>query len=359
MPSTLLRIEGFRSSILNNERDLRLYLPPGYSENPDSRYPVLYAHDGQNLFNKAAHEPDPLNPFVIARSWSLHHTADRLIAEGLMEEVIIVGIFNMGGERSGEYMHGLEGIEHERDRDQAEPRGELYERFLVEELKPFIDSVFRTKRDAENTGLIGSSRGGQITYHIGFSRPDIFGKLGILSPYFYYVNPLTLIEHRMYASFPSRLPLSKIWIDLGGREGVLVMEKHVRQVVAELLEAGYEPDSQLAFYFDPDAAHTEADWEKRAHLPLLHLFGKPAKLSTVSLLELGTSFFEQSKLRLLPTAEYDNGWLITPLSGTFATADSDAASVDHSGGIIPKEGGAVTVEYEFQGKRTNARLTLS
>ncbi|RIE01285.1 alpha/beta hydrolase [Cohnella faecalis] len=205
MKSTIMRIEGFRSENLNNERDLFIYLPPGYTESEDRRYPVLYVHDGQNLFH----------PAMNGQSWNLHRTADRLIANGSIEEIIIVGIANMGAERANEFMHPLDGVLYQNDKENITPRGILYERFLIGEIKPYIDGMLRTKPGAADTALMGSSRGGKVTYHIGIRRPDVFGKLGILSPYFYYVNPLSLEEHRMYASFPSKSPLSKIWIDLG------------------------------------------------------------------------------------------------------------------------------------------------
>lgn len=95
----LLRIPAFVSVAMEQERGLHIYLPHGYYEEPSRRYPVLYMHDGQGIFNP--------NPFSNS-SWNVHLTADRLISEGLMEEIIIVGIDNRGEERLNEYAFAVE-----------------------------------------------------------------------------------------------------------------------------------------------------------------------------------------------------------------------------------------------------------
>ncbi|WP_338026355.1 alpha/beta hydrolase [Cohnella algarum] len=306
------------------QRKGHLHLPsPGYADGSGRAYPALYLHDGQNMFH----------PAYNGQSWNLHLAADRLIAEGKIEEIVMIGVANMEGERANEYTHALEGVDYKRDKWNIEPKGELYERFLIEELKPFVDRLLRTKTGPEHTALLGSSRGGQVTYHIGMRRPDVFGHLGIISPYLYHVDPADLTETRVYARFAEKKPLEKIWIDLGGREGTLIMEKHVRGLVRELLDAGYEPDRQLAYYFDPDAEHTERDWERRAELPLIHFFGRRGELARLTLTEAKATVMhgEDAVCRIVASAEYEGGLKLTPLGGAFASAGTAPARIDGEG----------------------------
>jgi len=342
----ILRIESFYSKLLNNERDIYIYLPPGYDEQEDRRYPTLYLHDGQNLFH----------PAFNGQSWNLHRIADRLIGEGKIEEIVMVGVSNRGTERADEYTHALDGVDYERDKVDIKPKGELYERFLIEELKPCIDGLFRTKPGPSHTALLGSSRGGQVTYHIGMRRPDVFGHLGILSPYLYYVDPADLSETKLYAKFPEKRPLEKIWIDLGGREGVLILEKHVFGLVRELLESGYEPNRQLAYSFDPDAAHTEADWERRAELPLMHFFGRQGELERLTLKETKANVLHGADAagRFVPEAEYAGGLRLTPLGGRFESTGEEPARIDPDGVVrSPRRAGA-RIAYVLEGKKAEA-----
>src|SRR5438477_979043 len=136
------RHHNFISKYVRYRRDLVVYLPPDYEES-GRRYPVLYLHDGQNLF-------DPETAYVRGMDWKVDETADALIRAGKIEPLIIVGVFNTGEHRIEEYTPT-------RDRKLGGGHAELYGRMLVEELKPFIEARYRTLRDAHHTGLGGSS----------------------------------------------------------------------------------------------------------------------------------------------------------------------------------------------------------
>lgn len=154
-------MERFHSEYLNNDRELFVYLPPSYQREPNRRYPVLYMHDGQNIFH----------PAFNGYSWNVHAAADRLIAERRMEEIIIVGISNMGMERADEFTHDLEGVRYQDDKFPVQPRGHLYERFLIEEVKPYVDALFRTQPEPEHTALMApQGRAGHISYRAAASR---------------------------------------------------------------------------------------------------------------------------------------------------------------------------------------------
>ena len=147
----LRKHEGFHSEFLDRDRDVTVYLPPGYESDDERRYPVLYLHDGQNLF-------DGTTAFIYGQYWHVGETADALIGARLVEPLIIVGINNTGERRIDEYTPTRD------SRRKLGGRADLYGRFLVEELKPFVDSRYRTLADNTNTGtytgLFGFRKGG-------------------------------------------------------------------------------------------------------------------------------------------------------------------------------------------------------
>lgn len=348
--STILRVEQFYSASLDNRRELFVYLPPSYRHHTTKRYPVLYMHDGQNSFH----------PAFNGYSWNVHETVDRLVALGRMEEIIVVGVANRGTERSDEFTHDLAGVMYREDKVTVEPKGFLYESFLIDEVKPYIDAVFRTEPGPERTALMGSSRGGQVTYHIGFRRPDVFGKLAIVSPYFYCVDPVGPTEVPLVHLFREKQPLSRIWIDLGGREGTLVMEKHVRGVAEHLLELGYSPDSELAYYLDAEAEHVEHDWAARLASPLLHLFGnKPAPVDTLMLYGCGEVSIAGPACRLNPVAVRADGLTMSVLRPVYTVEDRSILNVREDGTIVPFTSGetAITVEYGGMQATRTVRVT--
>ena len=164
----LRRLHQFHSAYLSHDRDISVWLPTEYLAFPERRFPVLYLHDGQNLF-------DPRTSYVPGRTWCAHATADHLAREQHIEPVILVGINNTGLSRMLEYTPS-------KDWRHGGGQGPLYARLLVDELKPLIDSTLRTRPDPADTGLAGSSLGGLISLAIGLDYPQVFGKLGVLSP---------------------------------------------------------------------------------------------------------------------------------------------------------------------------------
>jgi predicted alpha/beta superfamily hydrolase len=245
---------GFDSSFLSEPRDLVVYLPPGYEQEPDRRYPVLYLHDGQNLFEGAT-------AFVPGQDWHVSDTAEECIRAGRIEPLIIVGVYNAGEHRIDEYTptrdrkHGAGG-------DAA-----LYGQMLTRELKPFIDRTYRTLADPANTGLGGSSLGGLVTLYLGMLHPDIFGKLAVLSPSVWWDNRVILKLVRMVDPKP-RL---QIWLDIGTGEG----GKHVQNARAlrdELVKAGWVAGADLIYAEMPEADHSEAAWAERVGPFLEYLF---------------------------------------------------------------------------------------
>src|SRR5262245_15838734 len=131
--------KSFHSRLLNNDRDVIVYLPPGYETFKNKRFSVLYLQDGQNLFDGAT-------SFIPNQEWKVDETAQSLINSRKIEPLIIVGIYNTGKDRVNEYTPAQD------SKYKAGGKAELYGRMLVEELKPFIDRTYRTRPDAEHTG---------------------------------------------------------------------------------------------------------------------------------------------------------------------------------------------------------------
>lgn len=136
-------------------RDVYVYLPPGYHDEPERRYPVIYLHDGQNCWD------DPFEPFGHG-GWQVNVTADRLIAAGEVEPFIAVGVANTP-DRIAEYGPGP---------DILAAGGHPYMDYLVRDVKPTIDARFRTRAGRESTFVMGSSLGGVISFQLALRRPE-------------------------------------------------------------------------------------------------------------------------------------------------------------------------------------------
>jgi len=160
--------EDFYMPQFNRYRRIWLYLPPNY-DSVEDHFPVLYMHDGQNLFDAAT---------SFAGEWEVDETLNELYSQG-KSVPIVVGIDNGGADRIDEYTPWPHPQYGGGD-------GDIYTQFIVETLKPYIDENYRTLADRENTGVMGSSLGGLISHYIALKHQDIFSKSGIFSPSFWF-----------------------------------------------------------------------------------------------------------------------------------------------------------------------------
>jgi len=196
---------------LDRTRTLRVYVPPGYANHPDQRYPVIYMHDGQNL-------SDDATPY--AGEWGVDETMDRLAATHGFE-AIVVGIDN-GGERRMAELSPVANSEAQR------PEGPQYMGFVVDVVKPWVDQHYRTRPDRDSTAIIGSSMGGLISHYAINRYPAVFSKAGVFSPS-YWAAPAMLDE-------AARQPLpadARIYLYVGGGEDGS-MEGDTRRMYAAL-----------------------------------------------------------------------------------------------------------------------------
>src|SRR5438477_9371578 len=202
LTGNIQRHRQFPSRTLGNRRDILVYLPPGYRRFLRRRYPVFYLQDGQNLFDAAT--------AFAGVEWGVDETAQRLIRRRLIEPIIIVAIANTGPDRIHEYAP-TRGIIDSKAKRKKRSRGlaRKYGKFLIEEVKPFIDSKYRTKPEAEFTGLGGSSLGGLLVMTLGVCFPNIFSRLAVMSPSVLWDHEVIL---RGVMGFEKKLPL-KVWLD--------------------------------------------------------------------------------------------------------------------------------------------------
>lgn len=246
-------LQGVKGPRLGNRRDLLAYLPPSYGAGA-RRYPVLYMHDGQNLFDRAT---------SFAGEWEVDRTMEAASRRGL--EAIVVGIPNLGEERCEEYSPWA-------DAEHGGGRGDAYLEWIVRTLKPRVDRDFRTLRDRTNTGIAGSSLGGLISLYAFFRAPRTFGFAGVMSPALWFAERAVF----PYLEAAPFVP-GKIYLDVGTREGEETVAD-VRRLRELLLRKGYRPRRDLLYVEEAGAGHTEAAWARRLRNTIPFLLRRPISI---------------------------------------------------------------------------------
>ena len=243
----------FHSRFLPYDRDITVYLPPEYATQPERRFPVLYLHDGQNLF-------DPATSFVPGRTWRVAETTDTVIARQQVEPLIIVGIANTGEHRLEEYTPV-------RDWKMGGGEADKYGKLITEELMPSIRSNYRTLDGPEHTGLGGSSLGGLVTLYLGLKFSSIFGRLAVLSPSVWWNNK-NIIGYVSETKVDRR---PRIWLDIGDAEGRRTVAD--AELLARRLQInGWKTDIDLHYERVAGGTHDEAAWAQRVGPMLRFLF---------------------------------------------------------------------------------------
>lgn len=222
------------------EHRFRVFLPPGYYENTLKKHPVLYMHDGQNLFFK--------KEAFLGNTWKADEVISMLDKMNAIEQVIVVGIHP--NDRMSEY---------------TLPGYEDYGRFLVETLKPLIDTKYRTLAGPTNNAVMGSSLGGVVSFYVGWQWPEVFSKVACLSSTFTFRD--NLLE-RVSAEPKRRI---QIYLDSGWPGDNYEATRSMRD---RLIWKGYRPGSELFYLAFPEAKHDENAWAARSPIPLQFLFGK-------------------------------------------------------------------------------------
>jgi predicted alpha/beta superfamily hydrolase len=231
--------EGFDMPQLNRKRRIWIYLPPDYQTNKKKYYPVLYVQDGQNIFDEAT---------SYAGEWGIDKTLNHLYAEDNSNALIVVGIDNGSNLRMNEYAPW----KHPK---YGGGEGYKYVKFITETLKPYIDKKFRTLKDRENTGILGSSMGGLISFYAGLKYPKVFGKVGVFSPSFWFSKEIFKMAEEYKMRFPS-----KFYFIAGEHEGGYVVSDTRR--MAEVLKSKGLQDNYVRCLIHADGKHSEWYWRR-------------------------------------------------------------------------------------------------
>jgi predicted alpha/beta superfamily hydrolase len=250
--------DAFASRFLPHARPISVWLPPGYDSETHRRFPVFYLHDGQNLF-------DPATAFG-GNPWRAGETAEWMIRESLIRPLILVGVGNTP-DRIKEYGPS-------RKRPGIADLAKHYGRFLVEELKPFIDREYRTLPEPRDSAIGGSSMGGLISLYLGRWHAETFGMIAAMSPSLWYNREAFLRTSRLHTSW---LKNCRIWLDFGTCEGpnpasMQAGLNRTRDLAAAFREASLVDDRDFHYEEIEGGQHNEAAWGGRFDRVLRFLF---------------------------------------------------------------------------------------
>lgn len=230
-------------------RMVSVWLPPGYSSEPDRRYPVLYMHDGQNCFDPARAS--------FGMEWRVDDEATRLMMEKRIEPFIVAAIDCDGARRHLEYG----------DTDE----GRAYRRYVVDVVKPLVDRQYRTLPGPAQTAVMGSSMGGCVSFLLAWERPDVFSRAACLSPAFFRPVHTRVRQHK------GERPPIRLYLDNGGVGLEQRLQPGITKMLVLLDQKGFKDGRDLEWFLDPEAEHNEEAWAARVWRPLEFMFGKEGR----------------------------------------------------------------------------------
>ncbi|WP_082773812.1 alpha/beta hydrolase [Hymenobacter sp. PAMC 26628] len=240
---------------LGRHRRVWLYLPADYARQPQRRYPVLYLHDGQNVFDAAT---------AFAGEWGVDEALDRLRVSGQDPTgCIVVAVDNGSRYRGDEY------IPWHNPKIKTGGQGAAYVDFLALTLKPYIDGHYRTRPDAAHTGIAGSSLGGLISVYAALRYPAVFGRVGAFSPAFWVCND----SLRAYARQHPPAATAKFYLVAGAKEDSSMLPLMAQW--RDVLHAAGVPTAHVAYHAAPDGEHREWFWQREFAAAYEWLFDRP------------------------------------------------------------------------------------
>jgi len=265
----MIEVKKITSDYLKNTRDLFILLPAGYYKEPEKTYPVFYMNDGQNLFSTHGDW---------FKKWDLDIVVKNMLLKGYMEEIFIVGIANTP-KRCFEYTPTYDMLEKDGG------GGNIYLKFLTEEVKPLIEKTYRVKKEKTDLAIGGSSLGGVQTLYSAIKKSDVFSKFAVISPSLWWDFGVMFDMTRNWEADPSGL---KIWLDIGRKEGTVTRKKRLNEILKEiyrpvefnrvlrdiLIKKGFVKGKNLKYIEDIKGVHDEISWGRRMYLVLKFFFPK-------------------------------------------------------------------------------------
>ena len=275
----ILRLEAFPSQFID-PHNVYIWLPDGYSER--EKYAVLYMHDGQSLFDSTI--------TWNKQAWDVDVVAAELMKRGVTRKFIVVGIWNNGASRHAEYFpqqpfEEMSPADRDtvtaalqrmgRTKERFQPNSDNYLRFLVRELKPYVDKNFSTRKDRKNTFIAGSSMGGLISMYAITQYPKVFGGAACLSTH--WPGIFSLENNPVPAAFEAYLRIklpkpgkNKFYFDYGTATLDALYPGIQVRVDAIMREKGYSAAQWQTLRFE-GADHSERAWRARLDQPLMFL----------------------------------------------------------------------------------------
>lgn len=236
------------SKYLERDRDVIVWFPPGYEARPTKRYPVLYMHDGRQVFDPATS--------TWGKDWQVDEIAQGMILNGEVEPFIVVA---------------ADCTDARRDEYSPAQKGDDYLRFLIEELKPMVDATWRT--EPERSAIAGSSMGGLISFYAAWKRADVYFGAACLSPAF--VERYGQECFRMVGADRGNLPNLRLFLSCGGAAGLETELLDGTLKMADRLRGVGYPEKDLTVRIESWAEHNEEAWARMTPHWLRFLFGRP------------------------------------------------------------------------------------
>lgn len=314
-------------------KEMAVYLPNGY-EKSNKEYPVMYMWDGQKLFTEGH-----------GTTWEIDECLNKLSKDGFVEEMIVVGIFNAGKGRRIEYFPF-------QIPELWIGEGDKHAKFLAEKIVPYIDEKYKTIKNRENRGIMGSSMGGLMSMYTITAYSDIFSMAGVLSPWF----PDQLLE---YVKNMPKTKNTKIWIDAGTDESSMNFGHYAlnaRKLVETMLEKGYSYENDFMYYEVDGGIHHEMAWAKRVNNPFILFKGlKEAKSFDIELIDEQFIGNEELKRYLNVLVKNENTFLHSAYKKAKYRSIDGKIEIDETGAykFLDENGGEVEVEYNGIKKRIN------
>lgn len=311
-------------------RTLYIYLPANY-QNSDKRYPVVYMHDGQNVFDASTSG--------FGKEWQVDEILDKLGEDYSMKEVIVAALAHGESNRTVEYVPFTDP-----NISSYEVSADEFTKYFIDQIIPYVDSKYRTIPDRDNRMIMGSSFGGLQALWMGYHHPEVFSVIGAISPSTWVAN------HRIFQEMGkpvAKQPDVRIWLDMGGTEGM-----KIDPLVDALVAQGFKYGEDLFFLMDKEGEHDEMSWSKRVHNPLL-MFGGDAPKKAVGM-EVNdyvtTSLVGDIQVKINPIVTMDNGMSFTVSQlAAYKVLNPESGQVDSRGNVTFLKTERIDVEVSYMG----------